>query len=58
MKVSSQVRKGTIFKFYIKTIGWHVNFEENQNINAFWEWGIGNWEWKEGASQLGKFINS
>ncbi len=22
----------------------HCNFEANQNINAFWEWGIGNGE--------------
>ncbi|NEP47248.1 MAG: hypothetical protein F6K35_51925, partial [Okeania sp. SIO2H7] len=27
-----------------QTVGVHLNFEENQEFNAFWEWGIGNWE--------------
>ena len=25
----------------------HLNFEENQEFDAFWEWGMGNWEWKK-----------
>ncbi|NEP39263.1 MAG: DUF4058 family protein [Okeania sp. SIO2H7] len=29
------------------TIGVHLNFEENQEFKAFWEWGIGNWEWEK-----------
>jgi len=24
----------------------HFNVEENQEFNAFWEWGIGNREWE------------
>ena len=31
----------------------HLSFEESQEFNAFWEWGMGNGEWGMGNGEWG-----
>ncbi|NEP42873.1 MAG: hypothetical protein F6K35_28065, partial [Okeania sp. SIO2H7] len=46
-----------VFFILAKVLRVHLNFEENQEFNAFWEWGIGNGELGRGKRNAIFFIN-